>query len=183
MLRAVVAAGVSVVAVSVQAAEPALIDAAKKEGEVIWYTTQIISPARASRERRLREEIRHQGALDARQLDRTFGQDHQREPGGQAAIRRVRRHLDGRAAQEGRLRAAMAAGSGQGLSGAVQGPGGLLGRQQPVLPDAGLQHRARSQRQRSRAATRRCSIRNGAARWPGARRPRARAARASSAPC
>ena len=43
MLRAVVAAGVSVVAVSVQAAEPALIDAAKKEGEVIWYTTQIIA--------------------------------------------------------------------------------------------------------------------------------------------
>jgi len=43
MLRAVVAAGVSVVAVSVQAAEPTLIDAAKKEGEVIWYTTQIIA--------------------------------------------------------------------------------------------------------------------------------------------
>ena len=43
MLRAVVAAGVSVVAVSVQAAEPILIDAAKKEGEVIWYTTQIIA--------------------------------------------------------------------------------------------------------------------------------------------
>jgi iron(III) transport system substrate-binding protein len=43
VLRAVVAAGVSVVAVSVQAAEPALIDAAKKEGEVIWYTTQIIA--------------------------------------------------------------------------------------------------------------------------------------------
>lgn len=43
MLRAVVAVGVSVVAVSVQAAEPALIDAAKKEGEVIWYTTQIIA--------------------------------------------------------------------------------------------------------------------------------------------
>lgn len=43
MLRVVVAAGVSVVAVSVQAAEPALIDAAKKEGEVIWYTTQIIA--------------------------------------------------------------------------------------------------------------------------------------------
>ena len=43
ILRAVVAAGVSVVAVSVQAAEPALIDAAKKEGEVIWYTTQIIA--------------------------------------------------------------------------------------------------------------------------------------------
>ncbi len=43
MLRAVVAAGVSVVAVSVQAAEPALIDAAKKEGAVIWYTTQIIA--------------------------------------------------------------------------------------------------------------------------------------------
>ena len=43
MLRAVVAAGASVVAVSVQAAEPALIDAAKKEGEVIWYTTQIIT--------------------------------------------------------------------------------------------------------------------------------------------
>ena len=43
MLRAVVAASVSVVAVSVQAAEPALIDAAKKEGEVIWYTTQIIA--------------------------------------------------------------------------------------------------------------------------------------------
>jgi iron(III) transport system substrate-binding protein len=42
-LRAVVAAGVSVVAVSVQAAEPTLIDAAKKEGEVIWYTTQIIA--------------------------------------------------------------------------------------------------------------------------------------------
>ena len=43
MLRAVVAVGVSVVAVSVQAAEPTLIDAAKKEGEVIWYTTQIIA--------------------------------------------------------------------------------------------------------------------------------------------
>ncbi|HVD75568.1 MAG TPA: extracellular solute-binding protein [Xanthobacteraceae bacterium] len=43
VLRAVVAAGVSVVAVSVQAAEPTLIDAAKKEGEVIWYTTQIIA--------------------------------------------------------------------------------------------------------------------------------------------
>jgi ABC-type Fe3+ transport system substrate-binding protein len=43
MLRAVVAAGASVIAVSVQAAEPALIDAAKKEGEVIWYTTQIIA--------------------------------------------------------------------------------------------------------------------------------------------
>ena len=43
ILRAVVAAGVSLVAVSVQAAEPALIDAAKKEGEVIWYTTQIIA--------------------------------------------------------------------------------------------------------------------------------------------
>jgi iron(III) transport system substrate-binding protein len=43
VLRAVVAAGVSVVPVSVQAAEPALIDAAKKEGEVIWYTTQIIA--------------------------------------------------------------------------------------------------------------------------------------------
>jgi iron(III) transport system substrate-binding protein len=43
MLRAVVAVGVSAVAVSVQAAEPALIDAAKKEGEVIWYTTQIIA--------------------------------------------------------------------------------------------------------------------------------------------
>ena len=42
MLRALVAVGVSVVAVSVQAAEPALIDAAKKEGEVVWYTTQII---------------------------------------------------------------------------------------------------------------------------------------------
>ena len=43
MLRAVVAVGVRVVAVSVQAAEPALIDADKKEGEVIWYTTQIIA--------------------------------------------------------------------------------------------------------------------------------------------
>ena len=114
-------------------------------------------PTRASRERRLREEVRHQGALDARQLDRTFGQDHQRKPGGQAAIRRVRRNLDGRAAQERRLRAAMAAGSGQVLSGAVQGPGGLLGREQPVLPDAGLQYRPRSQR-------------NGAAQLPGAAR-------------
>src|SRR3981081_146239 len=43
VLRAVVAAGGSVRPVSSQAAEPALIDAAKKEGEVIWYTTQIIA--------------------------------------------------------------------------------------------------------------------------------------------
>src|SRR6478736_2218390 len=51
----------------------------------------------------------------------------------------------------------MAAGSGQVLSGAVQGPGGLLGREQPVLPRPGFQHRA-------------CSQGNGAAQLPGAAR-------------
>lgn len=43
VLRPVVAACVSVIAGSVQAADPALIEAAKKEGEVVWYTTQIIA--------------------------------------------------------------------------------------------------------------------------------------------
>jgi iron(III) transport system substrate-binding protein len=40
--RLLLAAAVSVVAGSAEAADPALIDAAKKEGEVVWYTTQII---------------------------------------------------------------------------------------------------------------------------------------------
>jgi ABC-type Fe3+ transport system substrate-binding protein len=40
--RSLLAAAVSVVAGSAEAADPALIDAAKKEGEVVWYTTQII---------------------------------------------------------------------------------------------------------------------------------------------
>lgn len=85
VLRSMVAACVILAAGSARAADPALVEAAKKEGEVIWYTTQIISqlvrPVSG-----VREEIRHQGPLDARQLDRAFGQDHQRKPGGQAAI-------------------------------------------------------------------------------------------------
>jgi iron(III) transport system substrate-binding protein len=43
VLRSVVAVGVSLAAISAQAADAALIDAAKKEGEVVWYTTQIIA--------------------------------------------------------------------------------------------------------------------------------------------
>ena len=39
----VVAVGLSLAAVSARAADAALIDAAKKEGEVVWYTTQIIA--------------------------------------------------------------------------------------------------------------------------------------------
>jgi ABC-type Fe3+ transport system substrate-binding protein len=42
-LRSVAAACLGVIAGSVQAADPALIEAAKKEGEVVWYTTQIIA--------------------------------------------------------------------------------------------------------------------------------------------
>jgi iron(III) transport system substrate-binding protein len=38
-----VAVGLSLAAVSARAADAALIDAAKKEGEVVWYTTQIIA--------------------------------------------------------------------------------------------------------------------------------------------
>ena len=41
--RSMVAACVILAAGSARAADPALIEAAKKEGEVIWYTTQIIS--------------------------------------------------------------------------------------------------------------------------------------------
>ena len=40
--RSLLAAAVSMVAGSAEAADPALIEAAKKEGEVVWYTTQII---------------------------------------------------------------------------------------------------------------------------------------------
>ena len=43
VLRSMVAACVILAAGSARAADPALIEAAKKEGEVIWYTTQIIS--------------------------------------------------------------------------------------------------------------------------------------------
>jgi ABC-type Fe3+ transport system substrate-binding protein len=43
VLRSMVAACVVLAAGPARAADPALIEAAKKEGEVIWYTTQIIS--------------------------------------------------------------------------------------------------------------------------------------------
>ena len=43
VLRSMVAACVILAAGSARAADPALVEAAKKEGEVIWYTTQIIS--------------------------------------------------------------------------------------------------------------------------------------------
>ena len=43
VLRSMLAACVIMAAGSARAADPALIEAAKKEGEVIWYTTQIIS--------------------------------------------------------------------------------------------------------------------------------------------
>lgn len=43
VLRSMVAACVILAAGSARAADPGLIEAAKKEGEVIWYTTQIIS--------------------------------------------------------------------------------------------------------------------------------------------
>ena len=43
VLRSMVAACMILAAGSARAAEPALVEAAKKEGEVIWYTTQIIS--------------------------------------------------------------------------------------------------------------------------------------------
>ena len=43
VLRSMVVACVIAAAGSAWAADPAMIEAAKKEGEVIWYTTQIIS--------------------------------------------------------------------------------------------------------------------------------------------
>src|SRR4051812_30301048 len=156
--RSMVAACVILAAGSARAADPALIEAAKKESEVTWYTTQIISqlvrPVSAAFEKKYGIKVRSTRANSTELSVKIINE----KPGGQAAIGRVRRHLDGCAAQEGRLRAAMAAGSGQVLSGAVQGPGGLLGREQPVLPHPRFQHRA-------------CFQGNGAAQLPGAARP------------
>jgi len=102
-----------------------LIAAAKTEGEVVWYTTQIIAPARESHERQLREDIRHQSALDPRQSP-SCGQDHNESQAGRAAIRYLRRQVDGRGPpQKEGYRAQMAARSGQGRSSAsVQGSAG-----------------------------------------------------------
>ena len=42
-LRWTIAAVLSLAGSCAQAADAALVDAAKREGEVVWYTTQIIS--------------------------------------------------------------------------------------------------------------------------------------------
>ena len=107
-------------------------------------------PAGAAGDGRVREEISgHQGAGDPRQRHRGRGQDSQREPRRAGAVRCVRRHHHGRAAEEGRLRAAMAAGRRQGLSGRREGHGRLLDRQQPVHHHAWLQHHAGAARHRA----------------------------------
>ena len=126
------------------AIDAAVIDAAKKEGEVVWYSTQIINqlvrPIAAAFEKKYPGiKVRYTRA----NANRGGGQDSQRKPGRPAAIGRVRRHLDRGAAEAGGLRAAVAARCRQGLSGSLQGSAGLLGRQQPLHQHAGLQYDAR----------------------------------------
>ncbi len=66
---------------SAHAADAALIEAAKKEGEVVWYSTQIISQLVRPVVGRLRKEISgHQGPRHSRQRQRGRRQDFQRDP-------------------------------------------------------------------------------------------------------
>src|SRR5262245_58234683 len=76
-LRWTIAAILSLAGSCAQAADAALIDAAKTEGEVVWYTTQIISQLVRPVSAAFEKKLRHQGARNARQLDRARGQDHQ----------------------------------------------------------------------------------------------------------
>ena len=76
------------------AIDAAVIEAAKKEGEVVWYSTQIISqlvrPVTAAFEKKYPGiKVRY----DPRQCHRGRGQDSQREPRRPGAVGRVRRHL------------------------------------------------------------------------------------------
>ena len=183
VLRSMVAACVILAAGSARAADPALIEAAKKEGEVIWYTTQIISqlvrPVSAAFEKKYGIKVRSTRANSTELSVKIINESRAGRPqsdvfDGTSTVVPLKKEGFVLQWQPDR---------GQVLSGAVQGPGGLLGREQSVLPHAGFQHQRSFPRERSRAAIRRCSIRNGAARWPGAPRRRARAAPASSARC
>ena len=155
------------------AADEALIAAAKKEGQVTWYTTQIITQFGRPADGSLPEEIRHQGECRARRFRRAGGALAERSQSRPHAGRCVRRHHDIGLPQEGRHRAEMAAGRDQAIAAGILGPRRLLGRQQRLRPHARLQYQSRPGGHRAEEPGRTSSTRNGRARWPGPRtRPR-----------
>ncbi len=166
------------------AADAALIEAARKEGEVNWYSTQIISqlvrPVTAAFEKKYPGiKVRATRANATEVAVKILNE---------SRAGRVQSDIfDGTTTvvplkKEG-YRAAVAAGCRQGLSGRREGPGRLLDRQQPVHHHAGFNTSAGAARQRAARPIRTCSIRNGAASWPGTVSRPAPASAVSSARC
>ncbi len=96
--------------------------------------------ARPPARRQLREEIRHQGAVCARQCLRYGAQDHQRGARRQGAGRPVRRHQRDAAAQGSRPGRQIRARRRQGAGAAVRRQGPAVGRDPRLLHDARHQH-------------------------------------------
>ena len=138
---------------SAHAADAALIAAAKKEGEVVWYSTQIISqlvrPVTAAFEKKYPGiKVRATRANATETAVKILNESTRRA----CAIRRVRRHHHGRAAED---RKAMSCNgcpdAAKDYPADLQGPGRLLDRQQPVHHHAGLQHQPGAKRHASRS--------------------------------
>ena len=162
-----------------RAADAALIDAAKKEGEVTWYTTQIIDqfarPAAEAFEKKYGIKVNYVRADASDSALRILNE---------ARAGKVQADLfDGIAApalvKEGAVLDYVPDSSAR-LPPQFVDPQRYLGRHQSLCLYAGLQYRARSKGTEPKSYGI-CSIRSGRARWPGRRGPRQRRRRASSA--
>ena len=172
----------SLAGTSAHAADPALIEAAKKEGEVVWYTTQIISqlvrPVTAGFEKKYGIKVRSIRANSTELSVRIINESRAGKPqsdvfDGTSTVVPLKKEADVLRWMPDAAKAYPAQ---------YKDPEGYWVANNLFFLTPGFNTNL-VPRAPNRAPIRRCSTRNGAGKWPGARRRRVRAVPASSAPC
>jgi iron(III) transport system substrate-binding protein len=180
-LRFIMAAVLSLPAGSARAADAALVAAAKNEGEVVWYTTQIISqlvrPVSAAFEKKYGIKVRSTRANSTELSVKIINESRAGKP--QSDV------FDGTSTvvplkKEGYVLRWLPD-PAEAYPAQYKDPEGYWVANNLFFLTPGFNTSLVPKG--SRAAIKRCSLRNGGGKWPGAPRLRIRVALASSAPC